>query len=379
MAQLVALDLPLGPALVDEIRHAHDRGHAVCVLDQRVTAARQRELLEVLAPTVIVDARGERTRRPEGREVEPGDGLVVLTSGTSGRPKAAVLTWTAVIASAELTSQELYRGRPTRWNACLPPAHVGGFAVLARSLFTEDALVWGDARHLEDGPSRGATHVAVVRAQLFRFDLGGYQVVLLGGSRPPSELAANVVTTWGMTETGSGVVYNRRPLPGVDVAVVNDEILVRSPTLLRTYRDAPAPLVTGPDGRAGWLATGDGGELVDGELFVHGRLGWVITTGGEKVWPEDLEAVLANVEGVADVAVAGVEDPEWGERVTAYVVSDLDATTLTPRLAEAAGAAIGPWAKPKDVLVVPAIARTASGKIRRDEIARWAQPTPPVG
>lgn len=372
MAELVALDIPLGPALVREVSRAHDRGRAVFVVDQRLSRARQREVLESVAPTLVVDADGGATRNREGRPVEDGDGLVMLTSGTSGPPKAVVLTWTAVIASAELTSTELWRGVPTHWNATLTPAHIGGFAVLARSIFTDDDIVFGPADDLDAGPGLGATHVAVVRTHLSRFDPSRYHVVLLGGSRPPAEVPGNVVTTWGLTETGSGVVYNRRALPGVHLATLDGEIIVRSPTLLRTYHDHPVAWVRGPDGRTDWFATGDEGEIVDGLLHVHGRRGTVITTGGEKVWPEDLEAVLATVEGVDDVGVVGAPDEEWGERVVAVVVTTLDESTLRERLREAAREHIGPWAAPKEVRVVDSLARTESGKLRRDQLSSLA-------
>jgi O-succinylbenzoic acid--CoA ligase len=365
VTELVALDLPLGPALYDEIRRAHDRGHAVSVIDQRLSPSRRVEVLTRLAPTLIVTANGDRAR-VEGTPVEPGDGLVIATSGTSGPPKFAVLTWSSIIAGAELTSRELHRGLPTCWLTCLPPVHIGGFAVLARSLFADDRLVYADPQQLDQGPRLGATHVAVVRAQLARFDLSEYHVVLLGGGRAPAELPGNVVTTWGMTETGAGVVYNGRALPEVDVAIVDGEVIVRSPTLLRTYRYGPVTWVRGPDGRADWLATGDEGELHGDHLTVFGRRSSVIVTGGEKVWPEDLEAILAQVDGVIEVAVVGADDPEWGQRVVAVVVASRSSDELLSAFAEVATEAIGPWAKPKEIRKVPALPRTDSGKVRRD-------------
>lgn len=368
MTDLVALDLPLGERLVNEIRHAHDRGRAVCVLDPRLTSTRRQALRDLLAPTHVIDDGGETVLR-DGRPVEPGDGLVALTSGSSGVPKAAVLTWTAVIAAAEMTATELARGVPTVWNAVLPAAHIGGFAVLARAVFTDDQVRFGDPHDLAVAAAAGATHVAAVRTHLAREDLSRYHVVLLGGGRPPAELPGNVVTTWGMTETGAGVVYNRRPLPAVHLATDNGELLVRSPTLLRAYRDRPAAFVTGPDGTEGWLRTGDAASLRDGELTVYGRIGDVITTGGEKVWPEDLESVLRAVPGVADVAVIGVTDAEWGERIEALVVTD-DAPDAVLRAARAAAEErLGPWAKPKAVHRVAAIPRTEGGKVRRSELA----------
>jgi O-succinylbenzoic acid--CoA ligase len=376
MSELVALDMALGPTLIDRIRHAHDRDHAVCIIDQRLPESRRREIVATYAPTRIVTDDGEETKW-DGRPCESGDGLVVATSGSSGAPKAAVLTWRAVIASAEMTSHELYRGRPTVWNACLPPAHVGGFAVLARSIFTDDLVIFGNAHELESGPKEGATHVAVVATQLHRHDLAGYRVVLLGGSRPPESVPDNVVSTWGMTETGSGIVYNGWPLDGVEVASVDGELYVKSPTLLRAYRDGTSALVVGPDGRGDWFATGDAGDVVDGRVVVRGRLGYVINTGGEKVWPDDVESVIGGLDGVDDVAVAGVDDPEWGQRVVALVVSDRPSAALFEQIAGAVGERLGPWARPRQIRSVDEIPRTGNGKIRRDVVAELAQLTAP--
>jgi O-succinylbenzoic acid--CoA ligase len=169
-----------------------------------------------------------------------------------------------------------------------------------------------------------------------------------------------------MTETGSGVVYDGYALPGVEIVSVDGELCVRSPTLFRSYRHAPRPSVVGPDGRDDWFPTGDAGEVENGRVSVRGRLDFVITTGGEKLWPEDLEAILTSVDGVVDVAVTGVEDPEWGERVVALVVSD--GRKPDDALRRAAEERLGPWAKPKEIRYVTAIPRTVNGKIRRGDL-----------
>jgi o-succinylbenzoate---CoA ligase len=207
----------------------------------------------------------------------------------------------------------------------------------------------------------------VVRTQLARHDVSGYRRVLLGGARPPEGLPENVLTTWGMTETGSGVVYSGVPLPGVEFIAVDGELCVRTPTLFRSYRNAPRPEYVDPEGRE-WFPTGDAGEVLGDRIRVFGRLGFVINTGGEKLWPEDLESVLATVAGVTDVAVTGVEDPEWGQRVVALVVSD--DLTIDETLRRVASERLGPWAKPKEIRHVTAIPRTSNGKILRAALAR---------
>lgn len=361
----MALDLPLGPALEAALRECVDAGDAFCVLDPRLSARRRLETLTRLGATAVRDADGRR-RLDGGREVGPDVGLVALTSGSSGPPRAAELTWTALRASASMTAEALRAERPSVWYPCLPASHIGGLAVLLRAILGDATLLWGNATDVGTAVSRGATHVAVVRTQILRFDLSGFSRVLLGGARPPSNVAPNVIATWGMTETGSGIVYDAVALPGVDVASVGGELIVRSPTLFHSYRDSPRPRVTGPDGDPNWFPTGDAGHVVDGRVRVLGRLGFVINTGGEKVWPDDLEAALLTVAGVRDVAVTGVSDPEWGQRVIALVVSDDSA--LDDAIREVATERVGPWAKPKEIRYVTEIPRTDNGKIRRADL-----------
>ena len=368
MASLLALDLGLGPALETAVRRCVEDSQAFCVLDQRLSASRRRDELAALGATHVLDDAG-RHRLDNGVEVADEVGVVMLTSGSSGPAKAALLSWEALRASATLTTRSLHRGRDSVWLPCLPANHIGGLAVLLRAAMADASLVWGDPHDLSSGPGLGATHVAVVRAQLRRFDLSGYDVVLLGGARPPGDLDANVVVTWGMTETGSGVVYDGRALPGVDLTTIDGQLCLRSPTLFTSYRHSPRPRVVGPDGSEEWFPTGDAADIVEGRLRVRGRLGYVINTGGEKVWPDDLESALMAVDGVRDVAVTSAEDEEWGERVVALVVSD------GPRdeaLRAAAAEGIGPWAKPRDIHYVDEIPRTPNGKIRRNELARVA-------
>ncbi len=360
----MALDLPLGPDLERALRRCVEDGDAFCVLDQRLSPRGRAHELTALGATAVLDAEGRR-ERPEGQRVDDEVGLVMLTSGSSGPPKAAELTWRALRASADLTETALRAEVPTVWFPCLPANHIGGLAVLLRAIFSDASLLWGAPDDLELAAQRGATHVAVVATQLARHDLTGFSRVLLGGSRPPRERPENVVTTWGMTETGSGVVYDGYALAGVDVAAHDGELLVRSPTLFRSYRDRPRPSVLGPDGRADWFPTGDAGDVVDGRVRVRGRVGFVINTGGEKVWPEDVEVAIGSLSGVSDVAVTGVADAQWGERVVALVVSEQNCDDA---IRDVTAERIGPWAKPKEIRYVTAIPRTGNGKIRRGDL-----------
>ncbi len=375
MNRLVALDLPGGPDFVDALRAVWDQGDAAAPLDPRLPLPAARTLLGALAPDVIIGPDGSRSTRPfpakgtarTGRPVEPGDALVVATSGSTGLPRGVVLTHDAVAASARATTEALRidPGRH-RWLACLPLAHIGGLAVVTRALLTGTPLTVLPGFDAEQVDAAVATHVSLVATALRRIDPARWAAILLGGAAPPHELPANVVTTYGMTETGSGIVYDGRPLDGVEITTSPDgELLVRGPMLFRQYRDGDRdqdPFLPG-----GWFPTGDGGRIdADGRVEVHGRLAEVIVTGGEKVWPAAVERVLSTHPAVADVAVWKRPDPEWGERVVAWVIPRDPAMPPTLQvLRELTAATLAPWASPKELEIVASVPRTPSGKLRR--------------
>ena len=374
---------------VDALRAIWDTGDAAAPLDPRLPLAARTAMLEALRPTRIVGSDGEQHVVAGGIGVEEGDALVVATSGTSGLPKGVVLSHDAVAASARATSDRLGID-PTRhaWLACLPLAHIGGLSVVTRSILTGTPLVampGFEAEAVEAaGRSGRVSHVALVATALGRIDPSVFTCVLLGGSKAPNDLPPNVVSTYGMTETGSGVVYDGRPLDGVELAVrplptsgsgtaepgggAAGEILIRAPMLFDRYRDGGNGRVPGPDGTTTWFATGDAGYLdPGGALIVSGRIDDMITTGAEKVWPDLVERVLVAHPGVAEVAVWKRDDPEWGERVVAWVVPSDDAPSLE-ELREIVADSIAPWAAPKELVIVDDLPRTAAGKVRRREL-----------
>jgi O-succinylbenzoic acid--CoA ligase len=378
--ELVALDLPGGTGFVDTLRAIWDTGDAAAPLDPRLPPAARQALLAALQPSRIVSSDGEHHVVPGGVPVEPGDALVIATSGSSGQPKGVVLTHEALVASARATSTRLGID-PSRHSrlGCLPLAHVGGLSVVTRAMLTGTPLTvlpGFDADVVEAlGRSGEATHVSLVTAALRRLDPSVFTAILLGGSRPPGELPGNAVVTYGMTETGSGVVYDGVPLDEVEVAIAHfsdegdeGEVLLRGPMLLRSYRDGATGRVVGPDGSRSWFATGDAGALTAaGTLTVVGRLAEMITTGGEKVWPDAVERVLAAHRDVAEVAVWKRPDPEWGERVVAWVVA-AESQPGVEELKELVAGTIAPWAAPKEIVFTAELPRTSSGKVRRSEL-----------
>jgi O-succinylbenzoic acid--CoA ligase len=354
MGRLLAIDARGTPAFVDALRRAWDAGDAVLPVDPRLPPPARARLL------------GDLGDRPAG----PDDALVVATSGTTGRSKGVILTHDAVAASAKATSARLAVDPATdHWLACLPLAHVGGLSVVTRAIVTGTKLTVVDGFEPDTVEASPATLVSLVPTALLRADTRHFRVVVLGGSAPPAQVPANAVTTYGMTETGSGVIYDGQPLAGVAVRIhpTTGEISLKGPMLLRAYRtsDADVPALD-PEG---WLATGDAGRWArDGRLVVDGRLSDLIITGGENVWPGPVEDILRDHPGIAEVAVAGRGDPEWGQRVVAYVVPSQP--EQAPSLDELRGlvkAQLAPWHAPTELILVDTLPKTTLGKIRRGD------------
>jgi len=345
-SRLVAIDRPGGPEYVDDLLRIWDAGDAAFPVDQRLPPEAKSALLQAMRV---------------GEPVQEGDALVMATSGSTGTPKGVVLTHEAIAASAEATSARLGVTDDDHWLACLPLSHVGGLSVVTRALHTGARLTVLPGFEAAAVDNSGATLVSLVATTLRRIHPERFRTIVLGGSRPPADRPPNTVTTYGMTETGSGVVYDGVPLDGVDVDIAGDgEIRLRGPMLLRCYRDGSAPVDAD-----GWLATGDVGRwLDDGRLHVDGRRGDMIVTGGENVWPEAVEAALADHPAVAEVMVRGVDDPEWGELVEAVVVPAGEAPTLDA-LRDHVKAHHPAFMAPKRLVLASALPRTTLGKLRR--------------
>lgn len=354
MPSLVAIEAEGSERFVTELQRAWDRGHAVLPVDPRLPAPARAGVLEALGAGLAVDE---------------GDALVVATSGSTGAPKGVVLTHEALAASALAVSTRLGVDPATdRWLACLPLAHMGGLGVVVRAVLTGTPLT---VRAAFD-PAAQATLVSLVPTLLDRVDTRSYRVVLAGGSADWRIRGPNVVHTYGMTETGGGVAFDGVPLDGVEVrAGDGGQLLVRGRGLLRCYRDG-----TDPKDADGWLATGDVGTVtVDGRVVVHGRAGDLIVTGGENVWPANVEDALRSHPAVADVAVTGRADPEWGAVVVAVVVpADPAAAPSLDTLRSWVKERRPAFAAPRELVLVDALPRTAGGKVARARLL--VEPSP---
>lgn len=339
------------PPAADEIRGAWDAGDAVLVLDPRAPDAEVERILGRMQP---------------GAGVEPGVAAVVVTSGTSGTPKGVELTWAGLEASATAIWGALEVEAGDRWLACLPLHYVAGLAVLGRAWAMGTPVTVLDGFDVAAVEAADATLVSLVPTMLRRLSAAGagrFRRILLGGG-PITERGPNIVATYGLTETWGGVVHDGYPLAGVELSIGdNDEVLVKAPMVMRGYRLAPAE-TAGAFTAGGWLRTGDAGALdADGRLRVVDRLKDLIISGGVNVSPSEVEAVLGRHPGVTEVCVAGARDPEWGERVVAYVVPTDPSSP--PALGDLRGFAAGELSAaklPRQVVITAEIPRTAGGK-----------------
>jgi O-succinylbenzoic acid--CoA ligase len=415
-AVLVPLNRRGAPAelgrLIADARPAillHDRDHATAAAEAAGTleAAEVRPRLLPLEP--LLDREG-LPAEPEASAVirdvvDPAaPATVVFTSGTTGRPKGAILTHGNHLASAEAWAGVLRPAATDRWLACLPFHHVAGLAMIVRS------SLWGVPLHLTAFEPAAIwrafdqdkiSHCSIVGSALGRLveARGGHpppptlRALLVGGERTRPDwiraarrLGLPVMSTYGATETSSGVTALEpadadrlpesagRPLPGVELRIAAGkvgeigEIEVRGEMVFAGYDGQPEATAAVLAG--GWLHTGDLGSLdADGFLTVADRRHDLIVSGGENVYPAEVEAVLLAHPAVVEAAVVGRPDPRWGAVPVAFLVlaDQLGADVTDAVLADHCRARLAAFKVPVAFHRVDDLPKTAGGKLRRAE------------
>jgi O-succinylbenzoic acid--CoA ligase len=321
-------------------------------------------------------------------EVAAGVGLIVETSGSSGKPKRVTLSREAILASANAAQIRL--GGPGQWLLALPINFVAGANVLIRSLvadtqpvmmntsvpFTAEAfarsasLMSGARRYTSLVPTQLARLAAAIDdpfslsgkndfllAQLQKFD-----AILVGGQAPQdeviaqlAELGVTIVTTYGMTETCGGCVYDGVPLDGVNIDLVGNRIQISGKVLASEIADDSGAQLIGES-----FITNDLGEFDEfGALHVLGRIDRVIVSGGLKISLDRVEELARAVPGVAELAATAIADQEWGQRVG---IVYLGSPEVADEIAKALANDLGPAGKPVRVVRTDGVPKLPSGK-----------------
>ena len=304
-----------------------------------------------------------------GSESGPSQAAVVIgTSGTTGTPKEIFLSSHALISSARASNAFIGAKPGDTWSLLLPLTHVAAVNVFVRAF--ELGTIPVDLRN-HSGEYPRVNFTAIVPTQLFRAlngddhllkHLQGAQRVLVGGAalssgirNQASAAGINVVTTYGMSETSGGCVYNGEVLEGTEVEVRGGSIFVRGNVLALNL-----------DLSGGWFATSDLGEFVDEKLVVIGRSDDVIISGGENLSLNNVESVLNESFPTIQCAAFSVDDPQWGQSLHIAVVGDVDTISITSVLERK----IGAFAKPKGIHPVNSLPLLGIGKVDRKRLAQ---------
>ena len=381
-------------------------------LHPRLTPTERQQLIDHISPALVIDADWSEA----ACSLPPADAdsipdladderpLAILhTSGTSGQPKGVVLSRRAFAAAARASEANLGWQADDRWLLCLPLSHVGGLSIITRCLLGQRALVLlPRGMRLEASDLAGiidrerVTLLSLVPTLLDRLlDLDDWQLpphvraILLGGAASSPRLLERaaarglpVLTTYGLTEacsqvttqrfgtTNTGQLGSGPPVAGVEVRIVDGIIEVRGDNLLSGYYPVgPEPLDAG-----GWLSTGDAGFLDEhGNLHVLGRRGDLIVTGGENVYPAEVEAALERCPGVREACVFGVDDDRWGQIVAAALSPEPGKSLDTRSLGAVLRARLAPFKRPRRVAVLDSLERGPSGKLDRRATAELAK------
>jgi o-succinylbenzoate---CoA ligase len=363
-------------------------GAALLPLNPRLTEAERAAIVDAEEPIVDLDDPGELTQTEAdlpllGEHDMDAICARVMTSGSSGAPRAIGLTYGNFLWSAVGSAFNIGVDPADRWLCCVPLSHIAGLGIVMRS------TIYGTAAVVHDGfdcdrvaaslEGDGITVLSLVTTMLTRLleagaDLSGPRAILVGGGPVPEEplkeaiaKGATVVQTYGLTETCSQVTTLApadaarklgsagRPLLTTHLRIQEGEILVQGPTVAPGHADAD-----------GWLHTGDLGHIdEEGFLYVEDRIDDLIVSGGENVVPAEVEEVLLRHPEVADAAVIGREDPEWQQAVTAVVVLESGASATPDDLRRHCADSLAGFKVPKRVELAAALPRTPSGKLMR--------------
>lgn len=304
--------------------------------------------------------------------------LVVATSGSSGGSKEVGIAAKALLASAKASNEFLGAKFGQVWSLLLPLTHVAGINILVRSLELGTTPI--DLRDARQYPK--ADFTAIVPTQLFRAlngdtqllaHLKSCQAVLVGGAALPEAIAQSakdagikIVTTYGMTETCGGCVYDGTPIAGVEVNTDDDVIKIKGPMIAYSYLNDEQAWRDSFDDE--WFVTNDLGSFVNGKLTVIGRADDIIISGGEKVSLSAVESALSGKFPENEFAAFSIADAEWGNALHIAIAGEHSVSTheISSHLEQK----LGVVAKPKGFLILSTLPMIGVGKVDHNALAQ---------
>ncbi len=385
MSNLVAIDLPQNNKFLQIIKEVWDNGDAVFVIDQRFSPSLKRQTIGSVKPKYLIDKDGKNTL-PDSVGVSSNDALIQLTSGTTGYPKSVIHTFDSLKAHGAMVNEFLkVNPKSDRWIACLPLSHIGGMGVVMRAYFADmpvEIIETPDKTELERLNANGYNMVSLVASVLDRINTRSYKAVVIGGMAEPDNVAENIFPTYGLSESGGGVVYKGECLRGVRIKIQpgSQLIEINSPTLLRAYRSMHESAVGKnvvskegiyPELDNGYFVTSDCGYFENDRLKILGRRDDLINTGGEKIWAKTLEDIILSIDGIDQVCVVGLKDQKWGQKIVAAVAKSKDSKATSEDIIRTVKDRLASWAVPKEIQFVDDLPKTAILKTDRAAVIKW--------
>ena len=293
--------------------------------------------------------------------------LVVATSGSTGNPKEVALGASALLASARATHAYIGARAGDVWSLLLPTDHIAGMNVITRSILLGSEIA---------DVNSAARFSAIVPTQLHRALHGDTQLlehlkrteaILVGGAPLTADLrklatnqGLNIITTYGMSESCGGCVYNGEPLDGVEISIIDGRIAIKGPTLAIGYLGSDSPFLSD-----GWFITSDRGDVIDGKLTVEGRADDVIISGGEKISLGTITDFLNQEFPHQEFIAFALTSAEWGESLAIASDKEMNQEEIKSALKERYGAHLSP----KLMIVTPELPKTSLGKPDRKKLS----------
>lgn len=369
-------------SIVNAIFNTWDQGHAVSVLPGNYPSSLLDEFIIKVDPTQVVSTSNVISERKLAIVETPDLAAVVLTSGTTAKPKPVELSFESMQNSVNALYEFTSLDTSDSWLCCLPPYYIAGLSIFARSYINESELVFHESFDIERirADIKSVQAISLVPNQLLKLldakiDLTSLKTILVGGSSVHKNLLSrceglNIHLTYGMTETWGGICHDGAIFPNSYARIVQGEIEIKTSSLMSGYRH-DFPLTQSRITSDGWFRTLDRGELVDNRLNVFGRADEIINSGGIKIDPHQLETTIVNLIPIDEFIVCSTQHEILGECVTLCVLSkDADLVDIS-KLRSDLKKDMPSTHLPLKIATIDKFIKNQNGKLNRKQISKF--------